>query len=380
MATPITTTILNVIFNPYTEKRPKNPEKIYDMNDMFDKLSKRSFPIVLSNISNKYIDNITINSVYACLPGGRGCVGKERMGTKLLDRQIAMVHDKGFLKNPSHKNKSIGFLQMLGVIVYKDGRIGNVSIPVETSGVVGLRAGGVMINPQHANKNKLDTTITEIETHILELIKIKKKAKYRIVMINGTYNLYTDLQKQDRPRVSNFMTFLKLLHRNGLNEHYKKPATPWQNRQGAPSVVKAVFRSDTLPTFMITPFGHCEVMGAKSFDDIITIYKLSLAAFNNIESEVNFNQPVNKVDSKKKYKLNKNGKLVPMRESRKYTKREKINVSIMNNNIEYVNRLLFKKKPCNSYPKHVIKNMAERKGVLTKGTKKELCDRISSLF
>lgn len=387
MATPITTTILNVLFNPYEDKRPKNPEKLYDMGVMFDRLGARSFPIVLKSASNKYVENITINAVYACLPGGRGCVGKERMGTKLQNRQIAMVHNKGIQMNPSHKNKSIGFLQLLGTIQYKDGRVGNVSIPVESSGVVGLRAGGVTINPQKANRNaKMGTTIEELETQILSLLKIKKVREHRVVMINGTFNLYTTQLKHNRPRVSNFVAFLNAMYKNGLNAHYKKPSMPWQNRQGAPSVVKAIFKSDKLPTLMITPFGHCEVMGAKSFEDITTIFELSADAFSKIQKNVEFEKPVGDNTStsnktKVGYKLNTNGQLVSTGEVRKYTKRPKINISIMNNNIEYRNKkLLIKSKLCSTYPKHVLKEIAERKGIPVRGTKTELCNRIAGLF
>lgn len=382
MATPITTTIINVVFNPYEDKRPKNPEKLYDMDVMFDKLSKRAFPIIIRNKSDEHVEKIVINAVYACLPGGRGCLGKERMGSKLQDRQIAMLYDKGFMKNPSHKNKNIGFLQLIGFIQYKDGKIGNVSIPVETSGVVGLRAGGVTVNPlQTGGNTAINMCISEIETHVLSLLKIKKIREYKIVMINGIYNLYTDKVKKDRPRVSDFMKFLKTLYKNGLDEHYKKPSMPWQNRQGSPSVVKAIFRSDTLPTLMISPFGHCEVMGASSFESIVKVYKLSARSFNKIKSNVKFDQPIENSSSSMTYKLNKDGGVTSVRKSRTYTKKGKINISIMNNNIDTKNgHVFFKNQLCTKFPKHIIKQVAERKGLMIKGTKKDLCQRIFSIL
>lgn len=384
MATPIRTTILNVLLNPYDGKRPKKPEKVYDMDQVFDALRARAFPIVLKPASHKQVKSITVQSVYACLPGGRGCVGKERMGTKLQDRQIAMVYDKGYLKNPSHKNKSIGFLQLLGTIEYKDGTVSNLSVPVESSGVVGVRAGGMTIDPSRS-KNQIDDAIAEIESTLFKLLKFKKVRASKIVMINGTFNLFSDAaRKENRPRVAQFAAFLNAIHKNGLNKQYKKPTMPWQNRQGAPSVVKSVFKSDTLPTLMITPLGHCEVMGASSFDDIVKTYTLLSETYNKIRNTVAFTEPeknASTTTAKTTYKLNAQGRLVSSGQTRAYRKQPRVNVSILNNNIQMTNKkLLFKKKPCVSYKKHVVQSVAERQGLPTRGTKAELCERIAALF
>lgn len=384
MATPIRTTILNVLLNPYDGKRPKKPEKVYDMDQVFDALRARAFPIVLKPSSNKQVKSITIQSVYACLPGGRGCVGKERMGTKLQDRQIAMVYDKGYLKNPSHKNKSIGFLQMLGTIEYKDGTVSNLSVPVESSGVVGVRAGGMTIDPSRS-KNQIDDAIAEIESTLFKVLKFKKVRASKIVMINGTFNLFSNVaRKENRPRVAQFAAFLNAIHKNGLNKQYKKPTMPWQNRQGAPSVVKSVFKSDTLPTLMITPLGHCEVMGASSFHDIVQTYTLVSETYNKIRNTVAFTEPeknASTTKAKTTYKLNAQGRLVSSGQTRAYRKQPRVNVSILNNNIQMTNKkLLFKKKPCVSYKKHVVQSVAERQGLPTRGTKADLCERIAALF
>jgi hypothetical protein len=389
MATPIRTTILNIVMNPYDGKRPKKPEKVYDMGQVFDTLRARSFPVVLKPgiNNNKQVENITIQSVYACLPGGRGCVGKERMGTKLQDRQIAMVYDKGYLKNPSHKNKPIGFLQMLGTIAYKDGTVSNISIPVESSGVVGVRAGGMTVDPtaRRNSDNAVRSVIAEIETIVFKLLKFKKVRDSKIVMINGTFNLFSNVaEKKNRPRVSNFAAFLDAIHKGGLNKHFKKPTMPWQNRQGAPSVVKSVFKSETLPTLMITPLGHCEVMGASSFGDIVKVYEILSESYANIKKSVVLLQPVTAENGTNKvvYKLDKNGKLVSTGITRKYQKKERVNVSVLNSNLAKTanGKLLIKKKPCISYKKHVIKNIAERKGLVTRGTRADLCERLVGLL
>ncbi len=379
MATPIKTTILNVLLNPYEGKRPKNPEKVYDLNELFRNLGKRSFPIKMKNNGNKQIKSIVIETAFACLPGGRGCVGKDRMGTKLMNRQIAMIHEKGFIKNPTHKNKSIGFIQLLGNIEYQDGTVSKISVPIESSGVIGVRTGGIVMNPNNIENMKI--AIMEIEKHLLNLVNFKKVREHKIVMINGTFNLFSSASKKNRPRVSNFMKFLDSIHKSGLNEMYKKPSMPWQNRQGAPSVVKAIFRSDTLPTLMITPLGHCEVMGASSFQNVIQTYKLASKSFSNIKNNISFVNPTIDNSSKVTYKLNKSGKLVASNQTRSYTKRTKINVSIQNSNIKKVGKtLMFKRKKCELYDKHTIQRIAEQKGVSTRGTRSVICERILNLY
>lgn len=379
MATPIRTTILNVLLNPYEGKRPKNPEKVYDLNTIFGDLGKRSFPIKMKDPTNKQIKSIVIQTAFACLPGGRGCVGKDRMGTKLLNRQISVIHEKGSVKNPIHKNKSIGFIQLLGTIEYKDGTVSNLSVPIESSGVIGVRTGGITMNPN--NIENMKSAIIEIENHLLRLVNFKKVRNHKIVMINGTFNMFSSASKQNRPRVSNFIKFLDTIYKNGLNELYKKPTMPWQNRQGGPSVVKAIFRSDTLPTLMITPLGHCEVMGASSFENVIQTYKLVSKTFSKIKNNTSFNKPTVDSSTKVTYKLNKDGKLVASNKTRSYTKRPKMNISIQNQNLRRVgNTLMIKSKKCELCDKRTIQRIADQKGVSSRGTRAAICDRILNLY
>ena len=234
------------------------------------------------------------------------------------------------------------------------------------------------------SKNQIDDAIAEIESTLFKLLKFKKVRASKIVMINGTFNLFSDAaRKENRPRVSQFTAFLNAIHKNGLNKQYKKPTMPWQNRQGAPSVVKSVFKSDTLPTLMITPLGHCEVMGASSFDDIVKTYTLLSETYNKIRNTVAFTEPEKNAatTAKTTYKLNAQGRLVSSDQTRAYRKQPRVNVSILNNNIQITNKkLLFRKKPCVSYKKHVVQSVAERQGLPTRGTKAELCERIAALF
>ena len=68
----ITPILFNVTYNTGSETR-------YDMRVMFDVLANTyTFPVRLPG--NEFVDYIEIERVFACLPGGRGCVGKERMG------------------------------------------------------------------------------------------------------------------------------------------------------------------------------------------------------------------------------------------------------------------------------------------------------------
>ena len=177
-ATPIQISLFNATINPYEGKRPKVVNKLYSIKDMFERISRLSFPIELRS-NNALLNYISITSVLACLPGGRGCIGKERLGTKLTNRQIALVNSKGVKYNPKFKDSKYGFLQMVGTLVFKDGSTSNISIPVETSGVVGVRAGAsqAIKMTQNNSQNKLMQLLLAIEKPMLKLTGITKKKK-----------------------------------------------------------------------------------------------------------------------------------------------------------------------------------------------------------
>jgi hypothetical protein len=176
-------TLLNAMINPYDGKRPRIVDRKYNIKRMF-KRTGTVFPYkLIPEGESVYLDHIVIDVVSVCQPGGRGCVGKERMGTKLTDRQTAMKTSNGIFLSPRIKNhnnddpKSYGFLQLSGLIVYKDGSTGNINIPVEASGVIGLRTGAsknLKVNTNNSNSSKnLMKLVGEIQNTLLKFLKIK---------------------------------------------------------------------------------------------------------------------------------------------------------------------------------------------------------------
>ena len=361
-------TFVNGILNPYSEKRPKKPEKKYDIYDMFMKFSNRKFPITLSFPSSRLFDKIILNTMSVCLPGGRGCVGKERMGKKKLNRQTAIIDDKGLRFNPLHnkKNKSkYGQIQITGIIKYKDGTTANISIPVETSGVIGVRMGTTLrFNPLLSNsEEKVASMLNDVESVLLSFLGIAKERKNRIISMNGIFNMYSDKDKTNRPKIKNFKKFISMMYKNGLASKYKK--SPMVNHQGGASVMKTIFKSNdkTYPTITISPYGHVEIMGALSTKMITNAYKLINNTFSNIQSNVQF--------------MNKT---VPVKTTtRRHKKKNFTNISIVNTNIKLnnsSNNVMIKGKPCKQLPKPIIKILLNRYGLLDKGTKSDLCNRL----
>ena len=170
--TLVTPTLFNVTLNPYPGVRPKNPVKEYNMKDMFHHLSsKYTMPVRLNTSNTHFVDFIQVDQVFVCLPGGRGCVGKERMGRQMLDRQVALLDSKGIKYNPSYNHNldtNYGFIHLVGFIQYKDGKRNNIVIPVEPSGVIGLRTGSSALssynpNTQQGTETNLYRTIEELE-------------------------------------------------------------------------------------------------------------------------------------------------------------------------------------------------------------------------
>lgn len=368
-ATPIQVSLFNATINPYEGKRPKVVNKLYSIKDMFERISRLSFPIELRT-NNTLLNYISITSVLACLPGGRGCIGKERLGTKLTNRQIALVNNKGVKYNPKFKDSKYGFLQMVGTLVFKDGSTSNISIPVETSGVVGIRAGAsqAIKMTQNNAQNKLMQLLLAIEKPVLKLTGITKKREPKLEMLNAYFNLYTDKTGKNRPKVVNFKKFLKALYKNGLNKEYSMTRMSWLMTQGNPTVTKGVFKplpNSTFATITVSPFGRVEVLGVKSFDVLRKIYKMMTTIYTGLPDETT-----------QTYLLTNNDE---SRTKRKYVKKTKsFNVSILDKLLlkKQGKTLLINNKECQKYEKTLLVELAKKLKISHRGTRKTLCNNI----
>lgn len=375
-------TLFNAILNPYPGPRPKNPPKLYNMKNTFETIVKSfELPSKLRAAKSTFVDHIRINEVYACLPGGRGCVGKERMGRKLLDRQVALLTSKGVRYNPNYdasKEENYGFLQIVGVVKYKDGKESNISIPVEPSGVIGLRTGAsslAKIGPD--TQNSLMSMVKEIQSLLFDMLGFRAVAEPKFGMINGMFNLYTDKTGKQRPKMERFVQSVRDIYKmSPMREYYQKPAMPWLRVQpGVPSVMKAVYRpvpdkdrqknyrrdENALPTLTLSPYGHVEVMGGKSTDSIIDAYKI----ITDSASRVTIPTAVE----------NENKKTTPKKPR---PSQPSVNSSMLVLD-KRGNRLFVGNKPCESLPKPIITRLAQEHGVPARGTKQVVCERILAL-
>ena len=379
-------TLFNAILNPYPGARPKNPPKLYNMKQMFEKVADSievPYRLGESNASQRaFVDYIRIDEVYACLPGGRGCVGKERMGRKLLDRQVALLTSKGVRYNPNYdanNESNYGFLQIVGVVRYKDGKESNISIPVEPSGVIGLRTGAstlARIGP--GTQNSLMSMVKEIQTLLSGMLSIRAVAEPRFGMINGMFNLYTDKTGKQRPKMDRFVQTVRDIYKaSPMKQYYQKPDMPWLRVQpGVPSVMKSVYRpipdkdrqkdyrrdENALPTLTLSPYGHVEVMGGKSVASIVDAYKIITDSASRVNipvsEDVVANQPNKKKPPAKQPVLVNSSVLI-------LSKRGK--------------QLFVGKKPCEALPKPLVTRLATDHGVPSGGTKKTVCDRIHAV-
>ena len=371
--------LVNVTINPYEGKRPRNPERKYNIKNIFE--SFKNLPITIKS-NNNLINKFVIESVYVCKPGGRGCIGKERHGTYLTNRQIALRNASGLYYHPKHKEekdkndpKIYGFVVISAKIHWKDNTINNLSVPVEPSGLIGLRMGfskQAVLKPTSKNPTKdLKEMIIEIENVFLKLLKIKKERDYRIENINCNFSIYTTMKKEPqhrtdpRPKIQNYTESIKLIYED-FKEIYKKPLKPYLIAQGTPSLQKAIFKSKEKgePTFSITQYGVVEIQGLKSFEKAIVVYNNILKSFKKHRNQIKIRFPV-KVELKRPYK------------SKKIMSVPKIkNMNIRLNN-EF---LLIDGKPCITYPKPFLKELAKVHGVATKGKKPIICERIASIL
>lgn len=365
-------TLINVTLNPYPDKRPKNPEKKYDLKKMFSKLKK--LPIVLTperRGTNSPVTRFVIETISACKPGGRGCVGKERHGDFLHNRQIMLRNETNTYINPTIKDKTIGFLVLSGKIYWKDGTINNISIPVESSGLIGLRMGAskqtVLLPKSHNPGSKLNALILDFERMLFNLLEITKERRYKISNINCNFNFHTTLKKErkqnadPRPRISNYNKTIDMFYKF-FKEDYKTPIKPYKVAQaGVPSVQKSIFKSkNKLPTFSITPYSLVEMQGIKNFEESEKLYDDIMKAYDKIKNKITYKEPVVPLVQKHKKRKPKNIGDIP----------NVSNVTLFDDN------LYIKKKPCMSHLKPILVAMSRKLGVAEKGKKTILCDRM----
>ena len=341
-----------------------------------------------TSINRTFVDSIEITEVYACLPGGRGCIGKERMGRKLLDRQVARFNARGLKTNPRHNSNNpekYGFLQLIGHIHYKDGKTNKINIPVEPSGVVGLRTGAsslALIDPGRNNNsagNNLMRMVKEIQSILFNMLGIREVAQPKFGMINGMFNIYTDKKGKERPRMTRFVQVVRDIRKTTpMLQHYQKPSMPWLRvQQGVPAVMKAIYKPlpeeqkhknyrrdiDALPTLTLSPYGHVEIMGAKSIASIIRAYNM-------------FNQSARQVDVTVNQLPNKN--IQPIKKTR-----QRRAIHFPNSSMIVMKRgrqLFINNKLCETLPKPVVTRIASDYGIPSRGTKATVCERLFSIL
>lgn len=400
--TLITTTLINAILNPYAGKRPKTPEKLYDMKTMFEKIVREhpSLPARVSlrdvnhnnnnNKNGRFVNFVEIAEVYACLPGGRGCVGRERMGKRFLDRQVAVYTAKGVKTNPRYDpsvSAKYGFLNLVGKIHYNDGKESNINIPIEPSGVVGLRTGAstmALVDPNVSNVNNtrgnnLLGMVREIQDILFGLLGIVATSPPSFGMINGMFNIYTHEKKQMRPKMKNFVSVAKQLQRHPvMSAHYQKASMPWLKvQQQVPAVMKAIFKplskldsqknyvptKDDLPTVTLSPYGHVEILGAKSVKSMIRGYTIITQSMQDVQMTLSTpvvpNVPKAPKKTKKELTTMYNSSLVILRRGQ---------------------RVFIKNKECTTLPKPILARIVASYGLPVKGTKQTLCDRLISVI
>ena len=382
----ITPTLFNFTLNPNAGLR-------LDMRDMFETVARSNeFPLRLNG--EDIVDFLQIDTVLACLPGGRGCVGKERLGRTLHDRQVALVDSSGIKYNPARPDAAYGFLHLVGFVQYKDGKQNKIVIPVEPSGVIGLRAGSSSLsafNPnENLTQNRLLQSISELETILFAFLNIPKRNEPKMAMLNAMFNVFTDKTGKDRPRITNFVRFLRDFYNTlpELKDTYHKGTTPWLRIQGGPTVMKSSFKLkfengeelqknfkkdvNSPPTFTISPYGHVEFLGAKSFTGIKTAYNIIVRAARIIQEQelVTFQEPeeaqeatgTTTATTRTRVKKTLNiSKYFPIT----FSKRDRA--------------LFINKKPCDKYPKNFVTYLANINGIPARGKISTVCQRLHDL-
>jgi hypothetical protein len=393
--TPAKLFLVNAILNAYVSKRPAKPQRLYNMKTIFETVSRASaFPVTIPfPPASRFASHMVLTSMSACLPGGRGCVGKERMGTVMTNRQVAKHNHTGIHYSPIHDNvnTSYGFLQLHGQIHFHNGTTNNISIPVEGSGLIGLRTGmstQLLITPNMPNiDDMLHQFISELEFMLFRFLRFEKTRPYKIQMINSGFRMFPNTHK-----IQNFKEFTKFLYTssaaevprvNGrppppppMKDLYSPSPNNWLFAQGRPSIIKAVYKPvrkhSDVATVTISPNGYAEIMGSMSMNQVLNSYIVLTEAFERVKPRIRYvlqqekavPKPVNAEKKKKKNKLLEDAlaSSIPM-----------TNANVVYNKNGSVK--IFGKS-CLMYKKPVLVEWARRLEVSTIGTKETLCKRI----
>jgi hypothetical protein len=223
--------------------------------------------------------------------------------------------------------------------------------------------------------------VSELEEILFRFTGIEKTTSYRLEMLNANFNMYTDKVKKNRPKVVRFKSFLRMMYDRGLNTSYEMTRMPWLKAQGAPMVVKGIYKPKAgvaLPTVSISPYGHVELLGVKSFQDMLTAYRLvvdtfydtSIAQDIGLESPSNTedNEPRDGVTAKRRYK-----KKQPAYVNASIISGDKISIEKKNGNHVFING-----KRCDKWGKPYVIAIARSLSVSDRGTKQALCDHIAN--
>lgn len=362
--------LVNTTLNAYPGKRPKKIDKLYDVEKLFNYFKTKTFPLVSKSKSAQSLRSMKLDNVTVCLPGSRGCVVKARHGTELDNRQVARLNAGGLTENPkfssTNRTKKYGFLKFTGTIQDIDGNSSNITIPIDASGVIGLRLGLSALSIDLKSDQSLNQMISELADMVFEITTVKQLRPFRIELINASFNMYTDKIKSNRPKLMNFSAFLKEFHQN-LNGQYGLPTKPWIDHQGGPLVIKSTLKSiSNLPTITVSPFGRVEVLGAKSIESTKKTYILINEAF----SKVSETAKKTKIDGQ----LNAGQPRAPTLKGIRKTYSFPNSIRLKRTSTT----ITIDGKSCSLVAKPLLVALMTKYGMATKGTKKVLCDRLSS--
>ena len=394
-------TLLNVTLNPYPGARPKklkNNDKIINIRRLFETIEIQDLE---PTSRNSLIRRIEIKSIAVCTPGGRGCT--EKNGDRLKNRQVAIKNERGTRINPTINNPIYGFITITAKIHWKDNTIGNLSIPVDTSGVIGLRMGvskQVKIRAGTTNPGVLiDGMIRDLEQMLFSYIGITRRRQYRIENMNCTFNLYTNLRKlkqsneEPRPRIENYDEAMDMIYTE-FREDYTI------NRPYAYAIVRTVHKTlfkaiNQGPTFAISRLGNVEIQGLKTYQQAYNMYRRIGCSYCRHKNNIRLSfQPRNTPNNNFSPQLRRRGcreftaspinqafvSSVPIfattAPARRPITRNNTGLKIsMHPTRGYIR---VGRKKCISYSKPQLVNFARSVNIPTNGTRKQICERIES--
>lgn len=271
---------LNYQLNAYPGAKPRNPDSIIDLKNVYRTLTSQKLPIKHKNV--------TLESVELCA-NNKGCNPKKNGGK--VNYLVAMKNINGEVKTKLYnKVERAVLLNVRGKYKIGDTQC-ELYLRIPKSAAVGARLGVSTQNHILMNSNtdakliKLREELSEQLFQVLQVVPKLRPSKLAGMAVHGL-NLHNPLSG-NRPdqKIKNFLQFLRT-----LDKHLKSHSLDYDKKDGK-QVARGNFKPDdhgSSATIGITSWTMVDFVGGQSATQVVQLKNEILAAFEKCKPMIEY--------------------------------------------------------------------------------------------